>query len=582
MTGAKDETEAFGIIIDQLKPKVEGAAKAFGETTAGQIAKTRQEIDNLREDIGIKLLPVTKRWYEAIDDLIGGFQELFKDENLSGFEKLRLILSGGRNTNLREKFLRGKDKPVDKTIIDPATGLDGFGRRLQLDNSVIGLGSTESPEERKKREAEARKAAEARKKEFDDLKAKYKDFAQTIRNERVDVTFGEIFAAFRKINEEAEKDLAKLGEFQKKGLVSPAEFEELSTAVEAILEAQRVKLQEKFGLNPIRIPVQLAPPDMQGDINADAKTFGEKIFADLKKGLEGLNDPTFFEENYQLIQQWGDQVAGVFLNVFSLRSQAEQNAFNQEVANNEKRKENYRKLLESNAITQKEYDRRVAKIEAEQEKRRIELSKRQFQRDKAAQITQAVMSAAQAVISTLAARPGSLDILSLGAFRAISLGLIAASTGAQIAVIAKQKPPQFEDGGFVPQGSSHKQGGISLIDNRTGANLGEVEGGEPIISKKVYAQNRAMIDSMLNPGWKNQQVSAINIPRINRSMQQRYFADGGILPNPSGASGMEDLVRAVNALNQRLREPIISYTVYGDYELKANKINAIRNSGVIR
>ncbi len=579
VTGAKDETEAFGIIMDQLKPKVDGAAKAFGDTTAGQIAKTRQEIQNLKEDIGTDLLPVVKSFYKFISDALAGTKSLIETIQVAGDTTKFSVMD-------RVKLFFGDPVVAARVEIEKARRIakqgSGGTTAPSSGGGVIGLGSTESPEERKKREAEARKAAEARKKEFDDLKAKYKDFAQTIRKERVDVTFGEIFAAFRKINEEAEKDLAKLGEFQKKGLVTPAEFEELTTAVEAILEAQRVKLQEKFGLNPIRIPVQLVPPDMDRDANADAKTFGEKVFADLKKGLEGLNDPTFFEENAQLIQQWGDQVAGVFLNVFSLRSQAEQNAFNQEVANNEKRKENYRKLLESNAITQKEYDRRVAKIEAEQEKRRIELSKRQFQRDKAAQITQAVMSAAQAVISTLAARPGSLDILSLGAFRAISLGLIAASTGAQIAVIAKQKPPQFEDGGFIPQGSSHKQGGISLIDNRTGANLGEVEGGEPIISKKVYAQNRAMIDSLLNPGWKNQQVSAINIPRINRSMQQRYFADGGILPNPSGASGMEDLVRAVNALNQRLNEPIISYTVYGDYELKANKINAIRNSGVIR
>ena len=53
------EAENFGIIMDSLAPRVEGAAKAFGETTQGQIKKTTVEIDELKKEIGEELLILT-------------------------------------------------------------------------------------------------------------------------------------------------------------------------------------------------------------------------------------------------------------------------------------------------------------------------------------------------------------------------------------------------------------------------------------------------------------------------------------------------------------------------------------------
>jgi len=52
----------------------------------------------------------------------------------------------------------------------------------------------------------------------------------------------------------------------------------------------------------------------------------------------------------------------------------------------------------------------------------------------------------------------------------------------------------------VPSGPSHAQGGIDLIDNRTGARLAEMEGGEPImvLSKSTYANNSEVVDKLLH------------------------------------------------------------------------------------
>lgn len=74
---ASTPTEALGLIMTELKPKVEGAAKAFGETTAGQIAISRQEINNLKEDIGNKLQPAVQALYAFISQALAGIPQLF-------------------------------------------------------------------------------------------------------------------------------------------------------------------------------------------------------------------------------------------------------------------------------------------------------------------------------------------------------------------------------------------------------------------------------------------------------------------------------------------------------------------------
>lgn len=89
----------------------------------------------------------------------------------------------------------------------------------------------------------------------------------------------------------------------------------------------------------------------------------------------------------------------------------------------------------------------------------------------------------------------------LAVTKALPNWILAAAAGvagaAQIAVIAAQKPPQFARGGFIPKGSSHAQGGINLIDSRTGSVVGNVEGDEPILSKSTYNNNRQIVDALL-------------------------------------------------------------------------------------
>ena len=105
--------------------------------------------------------------------------------------------------------------------------------------------------------------------------------------------------------------------------------------------------------------------------------------------------------------------------------------------------------------------------------------------------------------------------------------------------------PSYETGG-VARGAKHKNGGISMIDSKTGNKVGEMEGGEPymILSGKTYQNNKGLIDtllhnSMFNDGASVQWASAASIPQPDfsrLSQASNSYSYGGVtnIKNYSG------------------------------------------------
>lgn len=623
MKDANSTAEAFGLVMTQLAPKVQGAAKTFGDTTAGELKKTQQEIANLKEEAGTKLLPVLKAVYMGVIGLIDGVQSFytsifgtaeeklkntaaykefeaeqkqrlkFQDNLVKDFEskdkatKDRLIASQRAIVDqTRQQYLEAdkeRKKELERQLKFEKTLLNRYINATLppvIDQRTLGGGDPNKPFS----SSPAKSKTKETKDEIDALKTKYQEFS--IRTEEATAP---ILAAFRKINESAQKDIVLVKQSLLKGIITPAEAEEALKDIERVLQAQRIELQNRFKsvLNPdllgnthADIPVELR---FEKDAETGAKDLGARVGNAISKAAkEALksNDQSAFESWFedlgQYIVEWAGQLSGIYGQIADIRTNAENAAFEQEVANNEKRIESARKLYESNLISEKEYNSRVNKITQEQEKREKELRKRQFERDKNVQTAQALMSAAQAIVSTLAARPGSTDIISLGAFRAIQIGIVAATTAAQVAAIRSAKPPQFERGGFVPAGPSHASGGIGLVDNRTGAVVGEVEGGEPIISRKVYAANKPLIDSLIAQG----QSMSMNIPRINSSIS-RVFENGGFIPQAAEAPGSSELLVAIRNLNQTLASGINAKIFYGQIEEVSSRLSVIRAQSTV-
>jgi len=157
------------------------------------------------------------------------------------------------------------------------------------------------------------------------------------------------------------------------------------------------------------------------------------------------------------------------------------------------------------------YDKKQAEIEAKAQQRRKAIAIA----DKGVAISNTIVNTAQGISKTIA---------QLGFPAAIPFVVLAGASGAlQIATIAAQK---FEQGGVlpgaggVPDGASHSGGGIVLVERSTGRVRGEIEGGEPILSRETYANNREVVDRLL---YSSMRQGGARI----------MYEDGGILAAPS-------------------------------------------------
>ena len=167
----------------------------------------------------------------------------------------------------------------------------------------------------------------------------------------------------------------------------------------------------------------------------------------------------------------------------------------------------------------------INRIEQERDAQIEELQRAQFERSKKLQIAQALIGAAQAVISTLTAPAGAADILSLGAFRAIQIGIVAATTAAQIATISAQT---FADGGVI-DGSSHKEGGIKMYDGKTGKYKGEIEGQEIVMKKTVTKNKKAKgVASFINQLFGGKAFGGEQIPKQLREDLAKHLTGSEI------------------------------------------------------
>jgi hypothetical protein len=116
--------------------------------------------------------------------------------------------------------------------------------------------------------------------------------------------------------------------------------------------------------------------------------------------------------------------------------------------------------------------------------------------------------------------------------------------GVQIAKISSQNDNIGRKGLIVP-GPSHEEGGVDLIERRTGKTLANVEGGEPlwVFSKNTYRNNKDILDELIYNSmnkngarigagkWYQKNDQQINTARIIPLMR-----NGGVIGDSSGTS----------------------------------------------
>jgi len=109
MKDAGSTTEAFSIIMKELKPRVDGVAAAFAGSSSGGLAKAKQDFADLKEEIGSGLLPVLNKVLTFFNEAIKGAQMLAKD--------IGLLFSGGPGAvakNFDEETTKGAIKNIEE------------------------------------------------------------------------------------------------------------------------------------------------------------------------------------------------------------------------------------------------------------------------------------------------------------------------------------------------------------------------------------------------------------------------------------------------------------------------------------
>jgi len=308
------------------------------------------------------------------------------------------------------------------------------------------------------------------------------------------------------------------------------------------------------------------------------------------------------EKNYWLEQaNMVLDFANSALNIYSIFADAKTEQENAELERdrriNEKKKQNLQNGLKAGMVSQLEYDRKLREIEQNQEKREKETRLKQFKRSQRMQVIQALMNGAMAITSTLAAIPGPLDIASLGVARIVQIALAAGTTAAQVAVIAKQKPPEYGKGGML-NGPSHADPskGMPVYHPYTGQIQAYLEGGEGIGSKRTMQDRRtynvsgtpSQIYSLLNglnggvqwstgaklvPKWSSAKPVQMNVPAINDSITgvRRFYATGGqfdangstTAAEPGASADMANMIIRLNDTLSNVNQTLSDLQKYG-------------------
>lgn len=165
--------------------------------------------------------------------------------------------------------------------------------------------------------------------------------------------------------------------------------------------------------------------------------------------------------------------------------------------------------------------------EEQYEKKKEELQKKAFKRKQALDIAQAIINGALAITKATA---------QTGVLAPTVIPAIVAQTAGQVAMIAAQK---YEDGGlFGLEGPSHREGGMPVIDPRTGAVRAELEGGEMIIKKSsVNASTMPVLKSINESGT----VPGVNYSQASDALK---FEKGGMYGSLS-QSDMKAIVKSI-------------------------------------
>lgn len=295
--------------------------------------------------------------------------------------------------------------------------------------------------------------------------------------------------------------------------------------------------------------------------------------------IEALNQKhleTTTEQNNKALQKQISSFEKSFnssVQVMDALMRAKQQINEKEINDNEYKADNeikiQKKLLDNKAITQKEYDKRIQKIEDDKEAKNLKLKQKQAKQDKEYAMFKILINTAIAVSQALAA----YDYVSAVAFAA--LGAI------ELGIAATAPLPEYAVGGYSNK-SNKPQGytsGATLYNSSTsGAYIAGEKGTEWIASNwmvndPVYGPQIDMLEAVQRSGARSSSATQSSSNTKGSNVNDTKSNDVGAL-----ASVVLDLSRTLKAIQEN---GIQSYQSY-DLNLKEqNSVDSAKRSAQV-
>lgn len=148
------------------------------------------------------------------------------------------------------------------------------------------------------------------------------------------------------------------------------------------------------------------------------------------------------------------------------------------------------------------------------------------------------------------------NALTLGVTGTIKAAIATARATAQVAKVARQQfekggvldigkrflQRKYATGGILPRGPRHADGGIKLVDGRTGQFTGyEIEGDEAVLSRETTRNNMPIVQDLLKHG----SLQAPTVRYINRTVRYETGTER-IGRSPAGQTSNTSSINAVN------------------------------------
>lgn len=720
---AGTETERLNVIMTTLKAKVDGAADAFGQTTAGNIAATKKEFKETAETVGDELLPVLNKLLQAIQFITIGTKDLFS--RLSDGIKSIYNLAFDQNQFVLDQVAKEQQERQDAILSDTDNFITAFRNRLnlltgkdvdkqqadliskaieeknkELDNAYRVLASERAQNSKEGIEYEKKRidtinaeisalsslnktlgvsAEEAPKKakELQDYAKAFQDILNRINefNSKalsINVTplekelreafdqYDRLFISIRDLRDADEKDIAnKL----KAGDINAQQAAEQRKVVEEKSRQDLLALETAYQNNKAAIVKKFADEQIKKQKEETDKLFQEelksiqRITQELQKNseqffsdqvaaarIDQLNNDTIENKKKLLQAEQQQEIAAVTalhnkkeiseiefqkriaeikkkyvdlngkidlealeafkkktLEVISDAQQVftaleEYNNFqnsqdearlDQEQANADARKKILDNELAGKKISQQQYDREIAANDKRLADERRKIKVAEFRREQQIAIVKAVIDTASAVVEALP--------------NYVLAGLVGATGALEIGLISAQKPPTYGKGGTLLSGPSHqsRSKGMPVVNPETGRTVALVEGGEAVLSKETYRNNKRLVDQLLDssmhrngatvrPMWKSS--SPINFGHIQSSYNRvKMFDKGGFIPAADNVQQAQPATvpayfndEQFNALLTALNQPFRGYIVYKDITDAAARLSDIENESKFR